>query len=115
MKILLETRRWVLLSFYLMMAFLERPFKRPAFQEAIDLVEQGRVKNFIVKDLSRFGRDYLKVGAFTEVAFPEKGVRFIAINDNVDSDREDDNSLAPFIRTCLMNGMPEIVLRRSRR
>lgn len=71
-------------------------FNRPAFQQAIRLVEAGRVKTFVVKDLSRFGRDYLKVGAFTEVAFPEKGVRFIAINDNVDSNREDDNSLAPF-------------------
>jgi DNA invertase Pin-like site-specific DNA recombinase len=71
-------------------------FNRPAFQEALELVNQGRVKNFIVKDLSRFGRDYLKVGAFTEVAFPEKGVRFIAINDNVDSESPDDNSLAPF-------------------
>lgn len=71
-------------------------FNRPAFQQAIKLVEAGRVKTFVVKDLSWFGRDYLKVGAFTEVAFPEKGVRFIAINDNVDSDHEDDNSLAPF-------------------
>ncbi|CDG03727.1 recombinase family protein [Lactococcus lactis] len=71
-------------------------FNRPAFQQAIELVNRGQVKTFVVKDLSRFGRDYLKVGAFTEVAFPEKGVRFIAINDNVDSDRPDDNSLAPF-------------------
>lgn len=71
-------------------------FNRPAFQQAIDLVNRGQVKNFVVKDLSRFGRDYLKVGAFTEVAFPEKGVRFIAINDNVDSENQDDNSLAPF-------------------
>ena len=71
-------------------------FNRPAFQAAIQLVEAGRVKHFIVKDLSRFGRDYLKVGAFTEVVFPEKNVRFVAINDNVDSFREEDNSLAPF-------------------
>ena len=71
-------------------------FNRPAFQAAIQLVEAGRVKHFIVKDLSRFGRDYLKVGAFTEVVFPEKNVRFVAINDNVDSLQEEDNSLAPF-------------------
>lgn len=71
-------------------------FNRPAFQAAIDLVEQGKVATFVVKDLSRFGRDYLKVGAFTEVVFPEKNVRFIAINDNVDSNHPDDNSLAPF-------------------
>ena len=71
-------------------------FKRPAFEQAIELVNQGRVKNFIVKDLSRFGRDYLKVGMFTEMMFPEKDIRFIAINDNVDSNNEDDNTLAPF-------------------
>ena len=71
-------------------------FDRPAFQAAIELVNKEKVVNFIVKDLSRFGRDYLKVGAFTEVVFPEKNVRFIAINDNVDSLREEDNSLAPF-------------------
>lgn len=71
-------------------------FKRPAFEQAIELVNQGRVTTFIVKDLSRFGRDYLKVGMFTEMMFPEKNVRFIAINDNVDSNNEDDNTLAPF-------------------
>ena len=71
-------------------------FKRPAFEQAIELVNLGRVKNFIVKDLSRFGRDYLKVGMFTEMMFPEKDIRFIAINDNVDSNNEDDNTLAPF-------------------
>ncbi|GGC97888.1 recombinase family protein [Enterococcus wangshanyuanii] len=71
-------------------------FKRPAFEQAIELVNKGRVKNFIVKDLSRFGRDYLKVGMFTEMMFPEKDIRFIAINDNVDSNNEDDNTLAPF-------------------
>lgn len=71
-------------------------FERPAFMEAIKLVQMGKVANFVVKDLSRFGRDYLKVGMFTEMMFPEKDVRFIAINDNVDSLREEDNSLAPF-------------------
>ena len=71
-------------------------FERPAFKQAFDLVQSGKVANFVVKDLSRFGRDYLKVGMFTEVMFPEKNVRFIAINDNVDSTREEDNSLAPF-------------------
>ena len=71
-------------------------FNRPAFQEALELVNQGRVRNFVVKDLSRFGREYLKVGAFTEVAFPEKNVRFIAIKVNVDSEKPEDNSLAPF-------------------
>lgn len=70
-------------------------FKRPGFQKAIGLVEAGKVKHFIVKDMSRFGRDYLKVGFYTEVLFPEMEVRFIAINDGVDSS-QGDNDFTPF-------------------
>ena len=53
-------------------------FDRPDFQAAIALVEAGRVKNFVVKDMSRFGRDYIQVGLYTEVMFSELNVRFIA-------------------------------------
>lgn len=58
-------------------------------------IEAGHIKTIIVKDMSRFGRNYLEVGMFTEIKFPELGVRFIAINDGVDSDR-DDNDFTPF-------------------
>ena len=70
-------------------------FEREQFQAAITLVEAGRVKSFVVKDMSRFGRDYLKVGFYTEVMFPDMGVRFIALYDNVDSDKGPDD-LTPF-------------------
>lgn len=50
-------------------------------------VEAGNVSVVIVKDMSRFGRDYLKVGFYTEVMFKEKGVRFIAINNGIDGQR----------------------------
>ena len=60
-------------------------FDRPGIQEALSLVEQGLVANFIVKDMSRFGRDYLQVGRYTELVFPSYDVRFIAVNDGVDS------------------------------
>ena len=70
-------------------------FEREGFQAAISLVEAGKVKNFVVKDMSRFGRDYLKVGFYTEVMFPDMGVRFIALYDNVDSDKGSDD-LTPF-------------------
>jgi predicted site-specific integrase-resolvase len=56
-------------------------FNRPGIQEALSLVEQGLVSTFIVKDMSRFGRDYLQVGQYTELIFPSYDVRFIAIND----------------------------------
>lgn len=60
-------------------------FNRPGIQQALELVEQGKVGTFIVKDMSRFGRDYLQVGQYTELIFPSYDVRFIAINDGVDS------------------------------
>ena len=70
-------------------------FNRPGIQEALSLVEQGLVSTFIVKDMSRFGRDYLQVGQYTELIFPSYDVRFIAINDGVDS-AYGDNDFTPF-------------------
>lgn len=60
-------------------------FQRPAFQEMIALVENGEVATLIVKDMSRFGREYLEVGRYTEIVFPSYAVRFIAMSDGVDS------------------------------
>ena len=58
-------------------------------------IENGLVDMVVVKDMSRFGRNYLEVGLYTEIRFPEMGVRFIAVNDGVDSERED-NDFTPF-------------------
>ena len=69
-------------------------FQRPGFMEMMDCVENGEVKCVITKDLSRMGRNYLQVGMFTEITFPKKGVRFIAINDGVDS-AQGENDLTP--------------------
>jgi site-specific DNA recombinase len=70
-------------------------FDRPDFQRMIELVEDGKISTVIIKDMSRFGRDYLKVGLYTEVMLPEKNVRFIAVNDGVDS-AYGDNEFTPF-------------------
>ena len=70
-------------------------FNRPGFQEMISDIESGLVNMVIVKDMSRFGRNYLEVGMYTEIRFPEFDVRFIAVNDGVDSERED-NDFTPF-------------------
>ena len=61
----------------------------------IRLAESGKVKTVIVKDMSRMGRDYLKVGYYTESFFAERDIRYIAINDGVDSDKGD-NDFTPF-------------------
>ncbi|WP_086347247.1 recombinase family protein [Candidatus Enterococcus clewellii] len=73
-------------------------FNRPGFQEALELVNSGEVKNFIVKDLSRFGRNYAEVALYTEILFPKLDIRFIAVNDGVDSETQDSNEIdfAPF-------------------
>ena len=60
-------------------------FNRPGFTALLEEIEAGRVETLVVKDLSRFGRNYLQVGYYTEVLLPKKGVRFIAINNGIDS------------------------------
>ena len=58
-------------------------FQRPGFQAMLADIEAGNLGTVIVKDMSRLGRNYLQVGFYTEMLFPQKGVRFIAVNDNV--------------------------------
>ena len=70
-------------------------FNRPDMQRLLDDVEMGYISTIIVKDMSRFGREYLQVGYYTEHYFPEKEVRFIAVNDGVDSANEEDNDFTP--------------------
>lgn len=70
-------------------------FQRPAWTELMALMENGEVATLIVKDMSRLGREYLEVGRLTEIAFPSYGVRFIAINDGVDSLYESSNDFTP--------------------
>ncbi len=72
-------------------------FNRPSFQELIKEVEAGNVATIIVKDMSRLGRNYLQVGFYTEVLFPQKDVRFLAINNSIDSNNASDNDFAPFL------------------
>ena len=69
-------------------------FQRPGFQSMLADIEAGLVGTVIVKDMSRLGRNYLQVGMYTEMIFPQNGVRFIAINDGVDS-AQGENDFAP--------------------
>ena len=72
-------------------------FNRPNWNELLERIENGEVSALIVKDMSRLGRDYLKVGFYTEVLFVEKGVRFIAINNGIDSANQQDSDFTPFL------------------
>lgn len=73
-------------------------FEREGLQAMLREVESGNVSTVITKDLSRLGRNYLKTGELIEIVFPENDVRYIAINDGVDTARED-NEFTP-LRKC---------------
>ncbi|HGH9041717.1 TPA: recombinase family protein [Streptococcus pyogenes] len=64
-------------------------FDRPKFKKMIQDLEEKKFKTIIVKDLSRFGRDYIESGKYLQKIFPEKGIRFISVNDNYDSENAD--------------------------
>lgn len=83
-------------QFYIDDGFSGTNFERPQFKQMIEDAKKGTVKRIICKDLSRFGRDYIKVGLYTEFIFPDKDIHFIAVNDDVDSNVQKDNDLAPF-------------------
>ena len=83
-------------QFYVDDGYSGTNFNRPDFQRLMEDVDAGLVKIIVVKDMSRLGRDYLKVGYYTEIVFPEADVRFIAISDGVDSESGIDNDFTPF-------------------
>ena len=70
-------------------------FRRPAFRQMLSDIEERKVTCVLVKDLSRFGRDYIESGRFLERYFPEKGVRFISVSDHIDSLRQSYDMLLP--------------------
>jgi len=75
-------------------------FDRPAFREMEKMIENGEIGTVIVKDMSRLGRNYLQVGMYTDIVFPENDVRFIAINDNVDSAVQTEFDMTPIRNFC---------------
>ena len=83
------------LKFYVDDGYTGTNFNRPGFQAMLDDIDMGYIGTVMVKDLSRLGRDYVSVGHYTDHYFPERNIRFIAVNDMVDS-AEGENEIAPF-------------------
>ncbi|MGN0771081.1 MAG: recombinase family protein [Christensenellales bacterium] len=83
-------------EFYIDDGYSGTNFNRPDFQRMMSDVEEGKISTIIVKDMSRFGRDYIMVGYYTEIFFPNADIRFIAINDQVDTISVADNDFTPF-------------------
>lgn len=84
-------------TFFVDDGFSGTNFERPGWNDMLEQIEAGKVKTIVVKDMSRLGRDYLKVGFYTEVLFVEKGIRFIAINNGIDSNNQQDSDFTPFL------------------
>lgn len=82
--------------FYIDDGYTGANFDRPGFKRLIADAEAGQIGTVICKDMSRFGRDYLNVGLYTEMRFPELGIRFIAVNDGVDSSDDSTSDFTPF-------------------
>lgn len=86
---------WTVFDCYMDDGYSGTNYNRPEFQRMIEDIEAGNINMVIVKDLSRLGRNYLLTGQYTEIYFPDRGVRFIALNDGIDTENSD-NDIAPF-------------------
>lgn len=86
---------WNIYKYYVDDGYSGGNFNRPAFKELIEDIEDKKINILLTKDLSRLGRNYIEAGYYTEEYFPNKNVRYIAVNDNYDSLKED-NDLTPF-------------------
>ena len=78
-------------KFYVDDGYTGTNFNRPGFQQMLEDMDMGYISTVIVKDSSRFGRNYLEVGQYTDYYFPEHNIRFIAINDCIDSENGEDD------------------------
>ena len=91
-----HSQGWQLYDIYIDDGYSGTNFDRPEFQRLLSDVEKGKIDIVITKDLSRLGRNYIQTGYYTEEYFPDRGVRYIAINDSYDTESEDSNDFAPF-------------------
>ena len=90
-----EEQCWKIVDIYCDDGVSGTSFDRPGVQRLIEDAKDGRINLILVKDLSRFGRNYIQVGQFTDYLFPMIGVRFVALNDGVDT-LNSDNDIMPF-------------------
>ncbi len=94
-----KDKELVIKDYYIDDGYSGTDFERPNFQRMMMDITKGKIDTIIVKDLSRFGRNYIETGRYIEEFFPTNNIRFIAINDNIDSYKDPksiDNVIVPF-------------------
>jgi len=90
-----QEQNWRIIDYYVDDGISGTTYDRPDFKRMIRDIEEGKINLVITKDLSRLGRDYIQTGYYTEIYFTEKNVRYIALNDGIDTINSD-NDIAPF-------------------
>ena len=90
-----KDNNFVLYDIYVDDGYTGLNYNRPGFERLIQDIENGKIDIVVTKDLSRLGRDYIMTGYYTEIYFPEHNVRYISVNDNIDT-LYDNNDIAPF-------------------
>ena len=105
LKQVVKTNNWILVNVYKDDGYTGTNFKRPGFIKMINDIDKGLINLVITKDLSRLGRDYIETGEYVEKIFPKKNIRYIAVNDNVDTfdSNNTNNDITPF--KSVMNDM----------
>mgnify|MGYP003190585785 FL=1 len=97
-----KNNNFIIFDIYVDDGYSSLNFNRPGFERLIQDIDNGKIDIVITKDLSRLGRDYIMTGYYTEIYFPEHNVRYISVNDNIDT-LYDNNDIAPFKN--ILNGM----------
>ena len=105
LKPIVKQNGWALVDIYKDDGFTGTNFERPGFKQMLEDIEKGLVNLVITKDLSRLGRDYIETGNYIEKIFPSKNIRYIAVNDNIDTfdNKNSNNDMMPF--KSVMNDM----------
>ena len=93
----MRQRGWNEIAVYCNDGYSGTNFERPGVKRLIEDAKAKKINLILVKDMSRFGRNYLEVGFYIEILFPKKQIRFVAINNSVDSDKPQDNDFTPFL------------------
>ncbi len=98
LKKIVQNKGWILVDIYKDDGYTGTNFNRPDFQRMIEDIENNKVNLVITKDLSRLGRDYIETGNYLEKYFPSKNIRYIAVNDNIDTfdKKNSNNDMTPF-------------------
>lgn len=97
-----EKNKYEIYDVYIDDGFTGTNFDRKDFQRLLNDIDTGLVNMVLTKDLSRLGRDYIQMGYYTEIYFPSKGIRYVAVNDGYDS-ASSTNDIAPFMN--ILNDM----------